>query len=656
MGLLYLLTTAVVSDVCSNSITVKSSASLGETCYLTTPCVNKDIRLDDDVRPEFGHRQGVDQGLYCRWADATTKLSGVCTEKLPAGEPCSENGDCQSRRCTKLDEQQTFTRCIGVHTLQDFATCHIGSTDTAPIEADRTCMSGSRCWPEKSNPVAGVNKIFTCRKMEDLGETCDNLWTGSEISAVIVTHTCNQDATDDPRYATNLVYCKPSNSTWRPSTQEYLYDRISSGVCMEVARPDGGGMCRSYSPSLERPACGWGSYCKVRSATDAVCHELIEEGDACDTFDEASGGCEANTRCNLLETTSAGPLQRGKCVEMFTLEDEEDSVNIDLCKIDRGDRMVYFAPRAINENVGTCKSTPYIQTCTNDTECQPPEGVPAVPVYCDRDYANSADVGTCKPVIPIPCLDQYQIWRLWHSEQYKYSLSSRSMVKGSKQILKKLACCIADETKGCTAQGNKILATALGATNMPAFMNSDAWVHLYGDNGNVCETDELPIWVIILLCVMGACFCAICWFIVIKEHLYSSREAKEKTRRVPSASSMSSGTSEAVPYTVNPLPPYAPYLSTSYSPEKQPAFYPPEPKTPANAAPGSEEPISGYAPGSEVVVWYDQDQDGFHGWFDAAVVSYNAAEDTYVVRYTTDELSEGVSSASVRLKLRDYSK
>eukprot|EP01063_Lacrimia_lanifica_P032344 TRINITY_DN5511_c0_g1_i1.p1 TRINITY_DN5511_c0_g1~~TRINITY_DN5511_c0_g1_i1.p1 ORF type:complete len:695 (+),score=217.04 TRINITY_DN5511_c0_g1_i1:138-2222(+) len=671
---------AAVVEVCPAGAPPGSAqyARKGEACYEgSRQCLNADVRLDDNQpawKSYSGGRYGADLGLFCD----TLAGSGKCEAKRGAGERCLSHGDCQSRVCRRVDNAAAASSqkvCVGLGDMVAGMKCH---TPDEPCE-------GGLCWEDRAAPFGAPT--YTCRAYSQKDAPCEMLWQGTGADASVVKHTCHPSGGDAVRYTSANLYCAPHDAAWRPPANASLgthHQLVSVGTCREAEVVDDGASCANYSaPLAARPSCGFAQYCRAEPGK-ATCRDAIDEGDGCDAYDyeivngQRVDGCEKGAACNLVDAGGT----KGTCEEWFSRKPGETAGHPELCELDSDAVEAGVVYQDVAAAPPKCATAPYA-TCDTDADCHPAGGVPLLPLYCRRG-ASETGAGQCRPFIPPQCVDEWKSWREWtNGERYKMGYSLRIRDKTDKGLIRALTCCYHKHTEaGCLRDGAFVrgaegaMMQAFGNLSspirVPAVLARGQWLGLdEGEEAEVCASEGVALAVIIVLALLGACLLGMCVFILVKE--FQGGATKEPRREREEVREP-----QRPPVTQNPLPPQegggAAAAAGGFDGIPPPAS-PASPADPGPAAPlvarhdaaarsapdayttppprgaaAAALPAAVHAPGADVLVWYQGDQDGFHGWFDATVLAYNPQAHTYDVRYPTNELSHGVSAASIAPK------
>ncbi|KAJ9459590.1 hypothetical protein DIPPA_04314 [Diplonema papillatum] len=630
----------------------------GQACSNTVPCVNVNLNMGDTALYYEDDRHGLDLGLFCLPNQPETAAGdGICTERLPHGAPCAGGQYCKSWRCGYADtESRTrgLRTCIEDGDIGLFRTCPattMGGLLSTLTDLDHLACEGKLCWPEASAVISDAGgQLTTCREFAKIDQPCEILWDPAGGS-VVQTDTCDPEEGDGVMFTERLSYCQPNDPDFRPPVNPSLISEIiSSGVCRSVADRDEGEDCTAYQQSETRPNCGWGHYCSVTALAaqteEAVCKEWGGSGDECPV--NTTGQCEHDYTCNYRKTSEN--TEPGSCEKRFDRAPGEQASKKELCELEE-DLMVYFAPGNVANNfAGSCKAAPYA-TCTVDADCQPTDGETVVPVFCDTTS------NTCKPVIPYDCRDEWYAFQNWVLEggrqKSEFSLSIRESI--AHRRVESLACCLHSNAEGCMRFGDYLRIgdmSGLSSVVLPVFMRTIQILELEGNGADICSSSGMDVFVIVILVLLGVFLLSMCALILIREYVCRPPEKVKGDDASSSSGGGPAGKREIVPppAVVEKAPDAAPPQSNNSAHEPTNGHGHAGGSSPTHNASVSGKP---FAENTSVVVWYDGDKDGYHGWFDATVIDYDEATNTYTVRYTTNELSPGVAASSVRLKLTE---
>eukprot|EP00754_Rhynchopus_humris_P038472 Rhum_TRINITY_DN21090_c0_g1::Rhum_TRINITY_DN21090_c0_g1_i1::g.173158::m.173158 len=661
-------------DVCFNT-TRPLSAAYGEgegPCKSDRDCVNWDVQLDDDEDrrlkdqlDDVGEtRYGYDLGLFCH------NYFAKCHVKLLNGAQCNSSIQCQSRMCSSLSRHDAVKFCIGSDVIKPGMAC----------ESASDLCDGGVCWEEDSSPLQGA-KTYRCRALGEVGDPCDIIWAGTGADATILRDSCSAKGADYPEFTNQLVYCR-SRTPWRPNAtypSGTVADITSVGVCTEVAQIDENEMCDYLDGSQAHNSCGYQHYCKeypFQGTMRRHCRKEIDEGEPCDEYDKerVAGGyisaCEMTHMCNLQKTVAvAGDPRRGVCAKRFDLEPGAYVAEgaEELCEVEDDEEMQVYR----DTTTSTCAKQPYKSSCIDDDDCVPDRGSLLIPTFCVKTFGSSGP-GRCVSAVPPKCMKEWKTWRNWHTgDRYKETVALRIRDKLDRKFVRQLACCYADEiadhADGNACVGSQRNEAVRGVTgtfgawaspsiSVPRFMaaHEGSYVDLSGNAADLCSADGISVAVIVVVCLLGALLLGCLGLILYRECVMEPKPKKEKkkTREAEAAENteptrdVDAGVNEV---TENPIPKR---MSQPSQPDEEEIRQRQE--SAALLAEQLFSPRAGDAPleaGAQVSVWYDGEHDGFHGWFNAIVVNYSVADETYDVMFDTKEVSCGVSKESVRPRI-----
>ena len=673
---------ATVAEVCPISESLTGAYALkGDTCSRTKKCLNDGI-LMDDFQDHYTHeRYGSEYGLYCSTDDGIG--NGRCHEKKEHGYTCTTSDECQSSLC--IDSV-----CLKEGTLASHQRCPENGKlwQTA---------CGGMCWPNSMNLLStqSSNWITTCSPLSEEHEGCSIIYelTDPTIPSTVTATTtitltrpqgqvptlnqrlrvkydsCNPNGASDPRYHTeSMLMCVPSAGTFvYPSRPSTVHDVTARGYCKTLLTIDDGADCSVLEPSTYRHNCKANSFCHPQTN---VCTKLIKEGDRCSEHDT----CKFKSACSYssTETSTLGVATKyGTCTDLHSVDDGKLASSVQFCKFydDLMTTHQLLLPRS-QTYFGTCKSVS-LNMCSSDAQCLVASATIPFPYYCDTIAQR------CAPYVPDSCEQEWKDYSHWAIGKSYSENSLRSRRARDKSLAKHLVGCIHDETKSCLSTLNflrvpTVPAVVLNQVSMPIPKMLLTPQFLVCDDGtqgaDFCSTETMSTGMLIVILSVAGCAVCVCLMILCGEYrccqkagmsqccqqacgpgCWAPAEKPEKKKKELSDTSSESHKNEEIK--MNPIPMFA--AGKDYeSPPPREIIQKEHTFTPNGTPEHKPTSVTGVYPnGSPVTIWYEGNNDGYHGWFNANVTGYNPIENTYEVRYETNEVSDGVSPGSVRLRV-----
>eukprot|EP01060_Flectonema_neradi_P009004 TRINITY_DN16441_c0_g1_i2.p1 TRINITY_DN16441_c0_g1~~TRINITY_DN16441_c0_g1_i2.p1 ORF type:complete len:684 (+),score=109.47 TRINITY_DN16441_c0_g1_i2:127-2178(+) len=651
-------------------------ATKGQACSSIRRCLNDGIIMDDFQIETVHKRYGNEYGLYC-------SDTGVCLEKKPDGYTCRLSKECQSALC--IDNV-----CIEEGSLAPHQRC--------PSNGEFwQSACGGMCWPDSLNllSVPETNWVTICSPLSEENEGCSVIYervdsdvppaTTATVSLTlsstnlpvppstnnVVTRvkydSCNPDGSDKPRYhSPSLLRCVPTSTFLYPSNPTTVHDVTARGFCQVIATVDEGVDCSPFLPSMYRYDCEAADFCNPHTK---VCTAAITEGERCSEYDT----CKFGSACRYLsvEADGSGNLIRyGVCTDLHSLDDGHEASSVAFCKFHDGtmNTLQQLSPQT-NQYYGTCKSVA-LATCTVDDDCVVPNSAIPFPYYCNTVTR------VCTPIIPDSCEKEWKDYAEWSMGRSHSTSSLKGRKKKDKEITKYLIRCIFEETESCLSSLGflQIPSIPTSVSSLVAMKNPKMLSipqYLLCDSSeqgaDFCSDDGISTGMfIVILCCAGCALC-MCLMILCGEYRCCAKmgmaacaksccgvgcwaprdpnEKEKKNKKERSSSSSSSKSNQEMHE--NPIAVFTSGKSLGDEKVVEPQRHT---YTPVGTPEHKPAAVGIYPNGSPVTVWYEGHHDGFHGWFNANVTGYDPSSNTYEVKYDTNEVSDGVSPASVRLR------